>query len=669
LELIYTYILMNMQLSMIHGGSPSKLPKQEGNLMKTSSNEKKKKSVSNSPLTNTLMIGLAICALLSISANILHDDTFSHHDNNNNSAIANAMKDFKSSAKHYRQKLVSQKRQGQSNNNENQEEKNTDDDSNEDVKEEEEDATNEGDEKEQEEEEEEEKNNSNESVGGTTSSTSRIASLKCDTFGGPSSSKAAEEMVYWRDVPSDSKFVSPFKKEKNSSDNQRQYLTFDPDGGGWNNIRMAMETVVGLAMAMGRTLVLPPAQGMYLLGKDKGKQNTHFSFGHFFPFDDMKEQEGLDMITMEQFLSETYGRLRYTETGEVAYPPGNRTQWDGQDYKPLKEWLRNVTYIQHMWKPGDCLAAFPASGNHKDVEFLENAMQELIAEKNNGQVENIKQFVKKLPDQYMGKPVDVDSPPLERLQENLNGRSKLCVYDEAMQGQLVMHFMCYHKMRIRYLVHSYAFLFFEDWRHDLHMKRYMRDHMRYINEIQCAAARIVEALRNHQNNKDVFDTMHIRRGDFQFKDTRIDAKEIIQNSRDVLSKNKTIFIATDERDKSFFQPFRDEGYDILFLDDFHHLLQGVNTNYYGMIDQLVASKGDIFLGCWHSTFTGFIMRMRGYHSTKLQLDGYLDGALPTSYYYATMKNKFAMRDYTPLSGAFFNREFPTSWRQIDKGIS
>eukprot|EP00548_Thalassiothrix_antarctica_P006224 CAMPEP_0194139344 /NCGR_PEP_ID=MMETSP0152-20130528/8992_1 /TAXON_ID=1049557 /ORGANISM="Thalassiothrix antarctica, Strain L6-D1" /LENGTH=589 /DNA_ID=CAMNT_0038837129 /DNA_START=325 /DNA_END=2094 /DNA_ORIENTATION=- len=511
--------------------------------------------------------------------------------------------------------------------------------------------------------EEEENDNTNDeqennSITAAQLSSSRIASLKCQKYEGPHTPKAIEEMVYWHDISSDSKFVSPFHKNKK----KRQYLTFDPDGGGWNNIRMAMETVVGLAMAMGRTLVLPPAQGMYLLGKDRGKQNTHFSFGHFFPFDDMKESEGLDMITMETFLEETYGKLHYTDSSEVAYPPDNRTQWDGLNYKPLKEWLRNVTYIQHMWKPGDCLAAFPASGNHKDVEFLENAVKEVLEKDGNG---NSRQYLKSLQDKYLGNPVPVDATPLERLQESLNGRSELCVYDEHMQDQLVVHFMCYHKMRVRYLVHFYGFLFFEDWRHDLHMKRYMRDHMRYIDEIQCAAARVVESLRETAT---VFDTMHIRRGDFQFKDTRIEASEIIQNSKDVLSKDKTIYIATDETDKSFFQPFRDAGYDIKFLDDFKHVLKDVNTNYYGMIDQLVASKGDVFLGCWHSTFTGFIMRMRGYHSTNLKLPGYINGTLPTSYYYATPKNKFVMNTYTPLAGAFFNREFPTSWRQIDKGV-
>ena len=80
----------------------------------------------------------------------------------------------------------------------------------------------------------------------------------------------------------------------------------------------------------------------------------------------------------------------------------------------------------------------------------------------------------------LANPGPVDATPIERMRENLNGRSELCVYDEAMQNEPVVHFMCYHKMRVRMLVHFYAFLYFEDWREDLWMKRFMRDHVRYM---------------------------------------------------------------------------------------------------------------------------------------------------------------------------------------------
>jgi len=91
-----------------------------------------------------------------------------------------------------------------------------------------------------------------------------MAGLSCAIHGGPSD-EAAQNMVYWKDIPSDSKYVSPF-----FDSGKHKYMTFEPDGGGWNNIRMAMETVIVMAHAMGRTLVLPPEKRMYLLGKHRG---------------------------------------------------------------------------------------------------------------------------------------------------------------------------------------------------------------------------------------------------------------------------------------------------------------------------------------------------------------------------------------------------------------
>lgn len=347
------------------------------------------------------------------------------------------------------------------------------------------------------------------------------------------------------------------------------------------------------------------------------------------------------------------------ETGLVEFPPGNRTEWDGidqQDYDALREYLRRVTYTP-VWNPGKCLPAFPSSGDHRDVLKL----QQLVHK-----ARDVKQIQE-------GNPVNVEDPnPMGRLEETLAGRTQLCVYDEELQQQPGLHFQCNHKLKIRMLVHFYAFLFFEDWKEDMWMKRFVRDHVRYIDEIQCAAARVVEAVRNHVRKRSgdptgTFDTFHIRRGDFQFKKTRIDAVEIFQNSKDELTLNGTIFVATDERNKKFFDPLK-EHYDLLFLDDFQEELKGVNTNYYGMIDQLVASRGRVFFGCYWSTFTGYINRIRGYHSVKDKAPGYEDGVLPTTYYYATLDKKFIMHTYAPLRGGFFNRENPTSWRDINKGI-
>ena len=347
---------------------------------------------------------------------------------------------------------------------------------------------------------------------------------------------------------------------------------------------MAMETVVGLAIATGRTLVLPPQKRMYLLAKGHGKQKTHFDFDDFFPMKQMADENAaLEMITMKEFLdSEAMtGNLIDKETGQPSYPPKNRTDWNGlsqNEYDELREWLRTVSLVPE-WRPGQCLATFPSQGNHKSIEELK-VMQKAIHKEGLDA------------DQYKGNPVAVDSAPIERMKENLAGRKELCVYDESMQNQLVIHFACNHKMKLRLLVHFYAFLFMEDWREDLWMKRFMRDHMRYQDEIQCAAGRVVRAMRQIARKHDptgnpdgIFDTFHIRRGDFQFKNTRIEAEEIYQNSREQLTPNSTIFVATDERDKSFFAPLT-KHYNIRFLDDFQEELKDVNSNYFGMIDQV-----------------------------------------------------------------------------------
>ena len=268
------------------------------------------------------------------------------------------------------------------------------------------------------------------------------------------------------------------------------------------------------------------------------------------------------------------------------------------------------------------MAAFPASTGLDDIKALEVMWDEIQKTPARDPSRSWRKFQNE-------PPLAVDAPAIDRMRQALHQR-ELCIYDEEMQRAPVVHFMCYHKQKIRLLVHFYAFQFFEDWRQDTWMKRFVRDHLRYIDEIQCAAARIINAVRdrarerNQSNQGGLFDTMHIRRGDFQFKDTRVDADIIYNNVKDVLTENATVYIATDERDKAFFAPLA-EHYDVCFLNDYIHLVKDLNSNYYGMLEQLIASKGRIFVGTYWSTFTGYITRMKGYYIDKHKLEGYKDG--------------------------------------------
>jgi hypothetical protein len=53
-----------------------------------------------------------------------------------------------------------------------------------------------------------------------------LSGLSCHDHNGPYDDMATAEMVYWKDIPSDSSFKSPIGNEVGN----RKYLTFEPDG-------------------------------------------------------------------------------------------------------------------------------------------------------------------------------------------------------------------------------------------------------------------------------------------------------------------------------------------------------------------------------------------------------------------------------------------------------
>jgi hypothetical protein len=146
------------------------------------------------------------------------------------------------------------------------------------------------------------------------------------------------------------------------------------------------------------------------------------------------------------------------------------------------------------------------------------------------------------------------------------------------------------------------FLFDSIWLLILHYAVRLRD------EVQCAAARVVHALRLYTQNQSAnietkssnsssiqnneYYSLHVRRGDFtNFASTsNISATEIFRNIRDEIPDGSVLYISTDEKNKYFFSVLK-EHYNIKFMDDFvtevRASLSPVNTNFYGMIDQLV----------------------------------------------------------------------------------
>jgi hypothetical protein len=262
-----------------------------------------------------------------------------------------------------------------------------------------------------------------------------------------------------------------------------------------------VETALVMSHAMGRTLVLPPQQRFYLLGKQDASQKTDFDFGDFFHLDSIAvEHEGFNVISSEEFLHRlgTTGKLINAKTGrpEIWNEKAQHTSSN------VKSYLQKVG-VNPQWNPTNCIAVFPSGKGATAIEALQQAFRDIMSEKDGRQRPTLEEFE--------GKPVPVNAPIEERMRELLTDRSELCIYDEQLQQAPVLFFSAARETRL--LTHFYAFIFFADWRADLWSKRFVRDHLRYIDEIMCAAARVVQAVRQRSKHEDgLFDSMHVRRG-------------------------------------------------------------------------------------------------------------------------------------------------------------
>jgi hypothetical protein len=143
------------------------------------------------------------------------------------------------------------------------------------------------------------------------------------------------EMAYWKPrTKADLDFVSPYIASSSSSSSSgkkktKKYATYEPDYGGFNNIRMTLETLIVFAKATGRTIVLPPRAPIYLL-KDTPITNGSASStttatkpspaaaaASAQPSSSSSSKERKKLLSPTDFFSEGLARLKADQVVEV----------------------------------------------------------------------------------------------------------------------------------------------------------------------------------------------------------------------------------------------------------------------------------------------------------------------------------------------------------------
>ena len=117
-----------------------------------------------------------------------------------------------------------------------------------------------------------------------------------------------------------------------------------------------------------------------------------------------------------------------------------------------------------------------------------------------------------------------------------------------------------------------------------------------------------------------YDALHVRRNDFKYVHTKTVEDQIAELPQLIegrVRRDKPLFIATDEKDKSLFDCLK--GYNIKFLSD---ITSDLENHVSLSLDTLICSNADTFLGSRFSTFSEYIHIVRGYKDKKdLSRDG------------------------------------------------
>jgi hypothetical protein len=388
---------------------------------------------------------------------------------------------------------------------------------------------------------------------------------------------------------------------------------------------MSMEIIFVLAAATGRTLVLPPKEPLYLLNKDKGEK--HKGFVDFFPIEKMP----LHVMSMADFLAQEEGHLL------PPIPAENRTlilNAAGHCDKQKKSESSCFIIMDYLLTIG------------KNMEW--------------SAVDTCLMF----DEQAFNSPTTTPSDEAKALADEVCGTKRQVTYWDAATSDVdILHFRT-NDNSFRLLTHFYAMIHFSNPQHDHYFKRFVRDYLHYNDVIYCAAGKIVKALQQEgmqrgfavdDEGAGAYSAMHIRRGDLQYKKVKISASEWYNNTKEVWQPNEILYIATDERDKSFFDDLSAH-HDLRFLDHYAELanLKDLDPNYMGMVDTIVASRGRAFAGTWFSTFSGYINRLRGYHGMSMQDSWY--GFLP---------KKTAVHEWNVVTDSVYAFEWPEGWVGID----
>ena len=350
-----------------------------------------------------------------------------------------------------------------------------------------------------------------------------------------------------------------------------RYLSYQPPGGGWNNQRFAFENAVVMAKLLNRTLIvhpLAPHQEILKL-KKRRKIAAGYEIYNMLPNDKLL---ALSNVIDLRRLSKLIPVKEFTSSHYEFHRVYSKLKWKT---------------VCHNGLLGIWVDIVPKKKEKEKWEILQEYMLSLPSWE---EIPLYRRICLKDEEDFASNASTIR--PLWGILEELSDRTEDLIY--FSEGSL----------------YNRKFIFF-DRETVLNAHRWITQFVRFAPDITNRVMAVLKKLGHPYNTAHIRRTDHPSsfgiRQDFWLKQLQI---------RSALNLTKTLYIATDERDRTWFRPFRDAGYNLYFADDFAEQL-GLTTipttmvqDVLGLCEQLICAHADHFVGSYYSTFTMHIKRLR-----------------------------------------------------------
>ena len=372
---------------------------------------------------------------------------------------------------------------------------------------------------------------------------------------------------------------------------RRLYLTYQPPDGGWNNHRIALENALIMAKLLNRTLMVHPlaSHDMAIFSRRKNLvfwRNLEKRWGINWVYNLMAER---DLVPISEVLDLQLMRS-VLDVHEVK-----------TNHKKFLEEFANFKWhhVCHSDALGFWVDAIPSENvsSTREIEFVPN---------------NSSRSIRACPreiERYM----NASKPVIRQILSELKNERADIIYLSQDTS---------YKANVR-LFHK------EDAKQAL---QWILNNIKFSPQIYQKAFQILSILPQP------FNAIHVRRTDHKISASMAPSHWLNSMAqKHFLKISAALYVATDEPNKAWFEPFHRAGYQLYFSDEFFNPSgRSFDMDIKGLYDQVICIHAKLFIGSKSSSFSGFIYRSRG---EVMRRDGLILSHMPVGWFAHKLKRQ------------------------------